>query len=469
MQQLVQRSPMPVSAGELFDWHARPGAFERLVPPWQDVRVVERTGGLEEGSRLHMQLCLGPLRKSWVAVHERIIEGQEFTDWQARGPFAHWRHRHRCLPGEGPGGTASSILSDEIEYRLPLSAIAQPLAGRFARADLERMFRFRHERTRRDLLRHAQASDRSLHVAVTGSSGLLGTALCAFLTTGGHRVTRLVRRAPRERLDGTTELSWDPAGGTLDAAALGGVDAVVHLAGEPIAGRRWSARQKAAIRSSRIDSTRLLADTIAAMPHPPRTLVVASGAGFYGNRAAPADEQSSAGTGFLPETAVAWEQAAHRARRDDTRVVCLRIGVVLGAQGGMLRRLLLPFSLGLGGRVGSGAQPFSWISLDDAIGVIHRALTSADLEGPVNAVAPALNSQADFAAALGRTLRRPTVLPLPATVVRRLFGQMGQDLLLGGAPVVPAMLQRIEYPFLDRDLESALRFELGRLEARRSG
>ena len=223
-----------------------------------------------------------------------------------------------------------------------------------------------------------------MNVDITGSSGLVGSTLVPMLTTGGHHVTKLVRSDA-----GEFDVEWDPQADTFDAAALDGVDAVVHLAGENIAAARWNANVKEKIRSSRVNGTRVLCEGLAKMPTPPKVLVCASAIGFYGDRGDELlTEESAAGSGFLAEVAQEWEAATAPAREAGIRVVHLRFGVILSPRGGALAKMLLPFKLGMGGRVGSGRQYWSWISVDDAAGAIHHALMTDSLRGPVNAVAP---------------------------------------------------------------------------------
>jgi len=282
--------------------------------------------------------------------------------------------------------------------------------------------------------------------------------LVARLRRVGAAVGCLVRR-PAE--PGRDEMAWEPATGQIDRAALEGVDAVVHLAGENIAAGRWTAQRKEAIRASRVDGTRLLAEALASLARPPRVLVAASAVGFYGHRGdEEVDETSPPGHGYLPDVCQQWEAAALPAAAAGIRVVHLRIGMVLSRAGGALARMLPPFRMGLGGRIGSGRQWVSWIAREDLLAIIERALTHDSWAGPVNAVAPGPVTNAEFTRTLARMLRRPAVLPLPASVVKLLFGEMGQCLLLEGARVRPGKLVADGFPFVYPDLESALRDEL---------
>ncbi len=298
-------------------------------------------------------------------------------------------------------------------------------------------------------------------VAVTGATGLVGSALVPLLERVGHGVVRLVRGAPAEA-SGERVGRWDPDTGAV-TPGLDGIDAVVHLAGESVAGGRWTAARKWRIRESRVGATRRLSETLARQPTPPRVLVCASAIGYYGARGdAVLREESPPGAGFLPDLCREWEAAAAPAARRGIRVVHLRIGIVLSPKGGALGAMLPVFRLGLGGLVGSGTQWMSWIGMDDTLGAILHALMNEALAGPVNVVAPAPVTNREFARTLGRVLRRPAILPFPAFAARLAFGQMADELLLASARVEPARLQATGYRFRDPRLEGALRRLLGR-------
>jgi uncharacterized protein (TIGR01777 family) len=294
-------------------------------------------------------------------------------------------------------------------------------------------------------------------VVVSGATGLVGSALVAALERSGASVFRLVRRRPVSE----AEVSWNPAQGTLDPRSLSGADAVVHLAGENVAGGRWTPARKDAIRRSRVDGTRLLAEALAGLDRKPRVLVSASAIGIYGSRAdEPLTETSAPGTGFLADVCREWEAATTPAREAGVRVVTPRLGLVLARQGGALPKMLTPFRLGLGGVVGGGHQWVSWIGLADLVAVLTHLLTRNDIAGPVNAVAPAPVTNGELTKTLGRVLRRPTLCPLPAFAVRLLFGEMGEAALLGSARVLPARLQASGFRFATPELDGALRAAL---------
>lgn len=446
---------MPVSADALWAWHTRPGALERLMPPWDGTVVLDRTGGLEDGARITLSVPVGPVRLRWVSRHRDCRPGRGFVDEQIEGPFARWVHTHAMIP-DGP---SASILEDRIEYAAPGGAPGR-LLGRFmTERRLEALFRYRHETLRGDLVEHARFADRPrLTVAISGASGLVGTMLSHFLTTGGHRAIRLVRG----RATAPETAAWDPERGLLDPDTLPRLDACIHLAGVSIGGARWTERRKAAIRHSRVAGTASLSRSLAALPPPRPALLCASAVGYYGHSTSPVTEADGPGHGFLAEVCQAWEAAADPAREAGLRVAHLRLAPVLSPAGGLLKVLLPLFKAGLGGPVGSGTQGFSWIAIDDVAGAFHQALFDARLAGPVNTSAPAPVSNAEFARTLGRVLGRPAVLPAPSFGVRLVLGrEMADETALGGQWVLPKRLEESGYRFRHPALAPALAHLLG--------
>lgn len=451
-----RRCLLPSSVELAFAWHERRGALERLTPPWQQLTVVRAADGLHPGSRVELRVKLGPFWRRWVAEHREYVAGRQFQDVQVSGPFALFEHTHRITPED----TANCWLEDYIEYAPPGGWLGCWLAGRFIDHELDRAFAFRHRVTTADVaLMVSTERATSMKVLITGATGLIGRQLAPLLSTQGYEVFRLVRREPTEAND----IPWNPATGMLHPARLEGLDAVVHLAGENIAGARWTDAMKERIRSSRVDSTRLLCQTLSELKRKPKTLVCASAIGYYGDRGSEQLAEGSArGEGFLPEVCEAWENACEPARQAGLRVVNLRIGVVLSSRGGALAKMLMPFRCGLGGVIGDGRQYMSWIAIDDVAGAIYHCLTRGELSGPVNATAPNPASNYEFTKTLGGVLRRPTVMPMPAFAVRLAFGQMGEELLLSSTRVAPQQLQQTAYQFRFPTLEGALRHLLGR-------
>ncbi|HKG12719.1 MAG TPA: TIGR01777 family oxidoreductase [Pyrinomonadaceae bacterium] len=303
-----------------------------------------------------------------------------------------------------------------------------------------------------------------MKVIVTGSGGLVGRALVRSLLADGHSVTRLVRGGAQQfRAPGSAAVEWNPEGGTIDAKELEGHDAAVHLAGEPIAEGRWDDAKKRRIMESRVKGTRLIAEALASLSEKPRVLVSASAIGFYGDRGAEVmREESASGEGFLSEVCREWEKATLAASQAGVRVVHVRIGFVLDAEGGGLPKMLTPFKLGVGGKVGGGRQYISWITLEDLVRVLRRAIEDESLRGPVNAVAPGAVTNEEFTKALGRVLGRPTILPVPAFALRLAFGEVADAVMLASTRVEPARLKESGFDFKHAEVEAALRSVLGK-------
>ncbi|MCA9243845.1 MAG: TIGR01777 family oxidoreductase [Phycisphaerales bacterium] len=442
-----KRSVLPLAAEQVFDWHARPGALERLIPPIDDVRIVERKGTIRPGDSVVLDIKKGPLRFTVRAEHGEWEPGRSFTDRMTQGPFSEWRHLHEF----SPMSDSMCEMIDRIYYR-PGALLRWKPGG--VEADLKKGFDWRHERVRRDLAR--QVGDTPLTIVVAGGSGLVGSALIPFLTTAGHSVKQLVRREPRD----DTEIVWRPSDGKFEGDVLRGVDAVVHLGGAGIADKAWTDERKRVIRDSRVDSTRLLAKAIAATPQPRPAFICASAIGYYGTGSdKPIDETAPAGAGFLADVCREWEAATKAASEAGARVVNVRIGIVLTPRGGALAALLPIFRSFVGGPAGSGDQVMSWIGLDDLIGVLHHAIRNQDVRGPINATAPQPATNREFSETLGRVLSRPSFAPAPAFAIKTVMGDRAQ-LVLEGARVLPKKLQESGFEFQEPNLEGALKWEL---------
>jgi uncharacterized protein len=455
MDVFEQQVTLPAAAEAVFDWHARPGTFERLMPPWEQIEVLWHTGGIGDEARAEIQVRIGPIRKRWIAEHRGYVRGRQFQDVQLGGPFAHFEHTHRISPLT----ERSCVLEDHIEYVLPLGTLGRMFGGRYVRGKLARMFRYRHDITRHDIRAHALYEGQPrMKVLVTGGTGLVGSALCPFLTTGGHEVYRLTRSMPKAAND----IHWNPEKGDLPKAQLEGFDAVVHLAGESIAGARWNAKVKSRLRDSRIKGTKFLCATLAQLQRPPKSLICASAIGYYGDRGADLlNESAKPGAGFLADLCREWEAAADSVRAKGMRVVNLRFGFVLTPKGGGLAAMLLPFKLGGGGIIGNGHQYWSWVALDDVVGAIHHCLMNERISGPVNVTAPSPVTNYEFTKTLGKVLNRPTIVPMPAFAARLALGEMANELLLASARVMPNRLSESGYEFRYPTLEGALRHLLG--------
>ena len=440
------------SRPDVWAWHLRPGALARLTPPFESSEILA-SGGVVDGARVEVRAGVLPWVDSvWTMEHYDVVAPERFRDRMLRGPFDRWEHFH----GFEALSSTKTRATDEISWQLPLGTVGA-LADGMVRARLERMFAYRHATLTADLAEQARGAGRVLRIAVTGAGGLVGQQLVPFLGTAGHTVTPLVRGTPKPG-----EVRWDPAG-NWDATPLDGYDAIIHLAGESIAGARWSEARKARIRGSRIDGTRSLTTALAKLPHPPKLFIGASAMGIYGDRGAEElTERSTSGTDFLGEVAQGWEEAATPLATVGARTVHLRFGVLLSPAGGALGKMLPAFLAGAGGRLGTGKQYMSWLALDDAIYLVHRALIDDRYSGPVNAVAPIAPTNAEFTEVLGKVLHRPTLIPVPTFALTTLFGEMAHAAILASQRVVPARLRELGFTWRYPELEGALRHLLGR-------
>jgi uncharacterized protein len=441
---LTYSSVVPFEPDEVFGWHTRPGAINRLMPPWQPARVAQEAHSVRSG----LAVLALPGGLHWLARHDpdSYDPPRQFADFlePPLGRALRWRHTHQFAPV----ATQGTLVTDIVDTPVPARA-------------LRPMFGYRHRQLAADLAAHARAREvcpEPVTVAVTGASGLIGSNLAALLTTGGHRVVRLVRHAPMR----PDEREWRPD--DPDPELLAGVDAVVHLAGASIAGR-FTAERKREILLSRTGPTRALASLAAKRPGGLRAFVTASAVGFYG-----ADrgdeiltEASERGTGFLADVTTAWEDAASPAAAAGVRTVQVRTGIVQTPRGGVLRMLYPLFAAGLGGPIagGTGWQP--WIEIDDLLDIYLRAVTDPVLAGPVNAVAPGEVRNTGYTRVLGRVLRRPALIPVPAAGPRLLLGSEGaRELAEASQRVRPAALTAADHQFRYPELDGALRHVLGR-------
>lgn len=448
---------LPFDRPTVWDWFCRPGAMTRLAAPWGPLQPVREARNLRDGEAVLRPVIAtaGVPGTKWVARHrpELFVDGQQFADHVVSQPFSaitRWEHLHRFE--DNPDG---ALMLDKVSTRVPRSVLTP-------------IFRYRARQALDDLAAHARAASewgaRPTTVAITGAGGLVGSALSAFLSTGGHRVIHLVRRDPDP--DAAYEQRrWHP-----DApvhAMLDGVDAVVHLAGEPI-GSRFTNSHMNQVRDSRVGPTRRLAEAIAAHSKAGgsvRTFVSASAIGFYGSEHEDEllDEFAPAGQDFLAGVVRDWEEATQPAAQAGIRTVVVRTGIVQSSRGGTLAMLKPLYEAFVGGRLGDGRQWMSWIGLDDLVEIYHRALLDANLAGPVNAVAPQAVRNSEYSRELASALHRPSLVPVPGFGPRLLLGERGaRELALASQRVVPRVLVESGHHFRHPDLTAALRHELGK-------
>lgn len=425
-------SDIDASCADVFAWHERPGAFTRLVPPWQRLELLKEAESLKDGTAI-LKL---PGGLKWVAQHDAnaFVHPTQFVDEIANLRLP-WRHTHTL---EAVGDRTR--MTDHVET---------PIPGRL----LKPGFIYRHRQLRDDLAAHQRAALDPMTIAISGSTGLVGAQLTAFLTTGGHKVIRLVRHQSTK----PNERQWNPDNPASDL--LDGVDAVIHLAGESIAGH-FTRKHKAKIYDSRVDPTRKLAEVATNCT----VFVSASAIGFYGSDRGDEilTEASERGDGFLADVVADWEAAS---QNFPNRRVVVRTGIVQSSRGGTLKLMLPIFKAGIGGKLGDGHQWFSWIGLDDLIDVYHRALYDDQLSGPVNAVAPNPVRNSQFTKTLARVLNRPALLPVPKFGPAILLGKEGaEELAFANQHVVPTILVNHDHQFRRGELEPALRHEVGRFQ-----
>ncbi len=442
---------VPCSAAQLFAYHAAPGAFGRLSPPFDDAVVIEPLRELKNGARAVMDVgLLGPVRDRWVALHDDVVFGKGFVDTMVEGPFKAWRHEH-IFEALTP---TSSRLVDRITYEGPFFGLGNFVVER----KLARMFQHRHATTLLDASTLA-ATTKKLRVGVTGARGLIGTEVRALLSVLGHDVVSFVRAASQQG-DG---ISWDVDSGAVSAEAEA-LDAVVHLAGENIADGRLDDEKRERLKRGRVEQTAKFFDALQKLKKPPAVVVAASAVGVYGDRGDEVlDEDSASATGaadnFLAELCRGWEQAVI-GRAAPWRTVVLRIGIVQSPKGGALQKLLPSFQAGGGAVLGDGTGWTTPVSVDDMADIVHRAIVDDGLAGVVNAVPPSPVTQKTYAETLAQALSRPRLLSVPRGALRLALGEFG-DRLLDSARVVPTKLNGRGHRFRHPDLETALRHVTG--------
>lgn len=459
------------SRSALFRYHQSPGAIDRLIPPWENVTVIESGDSLVPGSRVRIANRQFGVRQIWNAEHLELVEGSLFVDQLTNGPFRKWVHRHEFTDV----GSYGSQLSDRIEFELPF-APASNLALPWVRTQLDSMFRFRHRVTSDDikfgesLSKIREQSSARLRIGVTGSTGLIGRRVCELASVLGYDVVRIVR--PESAMGGSrfptgVKVSRLRGGTSEDRCRLEGLDAVIHLGGYGIADRRWSTEVKRRILDSRVAGTRQLIEGLGRLDFPPKALVSASGVGIFGDRGDQiCDEMTPAGIGFLSDVAKEWESAAmsYGSSTSGTkarRVAIARMGVVLHPRFGALSKLLFPFRMGLGGRIGNGKQYWPWVHIDDAASILLHLAAQSACEGPYHVASPEVPTNRDFAKTLAKVLSRPASLPTPAFAMRLLLGEMAGPLLLASTRVTTSRLTTSGYGFRFASLEEALRNLLG--------
>lgn len=454
---LTFESELPVSVERAFAWHENAGALIRLIPPWEKVRVVSPFQGMHDGVKVKFEVKQGPVTLKWLAEHFDYKKNEQFCDRSLSGPFKSFVHHHKFSPrSEG-----RSFLSDQIEYSIPVTPLSDPVMGGFVERKLKSMFAYRHRVTYGDLQAQQVHGLKPLRILISGANGLIGRQLYAYFMQAGHQVWRLVRG--KKELAEEQTILWNPEVPFADLSVLEGFDAVIHLAGAGIADERWSPTRKALLRSSRVAGTTHLAEALAKLRRKPKVLISGSAIGIYGNRGDEVltEKSSTNSKGFLEDLARDWEAAARPAEKAGIRTVFLRTGVVLSPAGGALAKMLFPFQMNLGGRLGDGKAWMSWIALDDMLSGIEFLVAKDSIEGPVNFVAPNPVRNADFTKTLAGALNRFVGPQVPAAALRLMFGEMADAALLSSLNVQPSVLQNAGYTFRYTDLRRCFQHVLG--------
>ncbi len=424
----------------------------RLLPPWERVEILSADPGVASGTRVKLRTRAG---RHWIETElERrdTIAGEQFREVALKSPYAEWDHLHRVEPVDAK----SCILKDEVRYRIAGGAWGQSRARRAARTVLDRLFRYRHEVTKQDLER--QTVQASLRILVGGASGLIGRALVPFLTSQGHEVIRLVRH-PTKAPD---EIPWIPMHSILNANVLDGIDAIVNLSGADILEKSWTQERVIEIRNSRVWTTQTLVGTMRKMHTRPRVFVSASAVGYYGNCGDRIlTEQDPSSDRALSLICDCWEEAALSAEELYVRTVCLRTGLVLTPDGGILGKMMPIFRAGFGGPVGRRKNWISWISMDDHLAAILHAIVNPKMRGAVNSVAPEPVQVGQFAEELGRAMRKPCWLPVPPLALYLRYGVRAEHILLFSQRAIPEGLRAADFTFRYPTLSQALAHELG--------
>ena len=454
---------VPVPVDQLFSWHENPGAFERLTPPFEPVKVKKRKGGID-GGEVHLQMNLGPIPLPWVARHHDYIKNEQFLDEQVSGPFASWNHAHLFEKIDAK----SSKLIDKIDYKLPFGTVGKTFGGAFAEQKIKQMFAYRRNITKNDLVSQSKYSGSPLNIAVTGGSGLIGSQLKPYLTTAGHSVENIVRGRPQKG-----ELSWNLENKTM--SNLSGKDVVIHLAGEPISKPLggmvplpWTKWKRNEILKSRVEGTKLISEHIASLNNPPKVMICASAVGYYGDRGEDLlSESEESGDDYFSHVVSEWEKAAQPAIDAGIRVVFLRIAPVMSPLGGALQVLGNAARLGSSPPVAGGKQWWSWISLDDVVDVIYHSIINEKLSGPVNVASPNPVRQKEWASTLakviwGRFGPLTGLIPVPGFVLKSVLGEFGDVLALSSIKIDSSKLLDSGYEFRFENLEDCFRHLLGK-------
>ena len=456
----IKSTKIPATNKDAFDYHTREGALERLVPTWSILGATSHEGNIRDGAISTLKVSLWPISFKWTAAHFGFLQDRQFQDKMVKGPFQSWIHTHSFIPDE----IGHCIMEDKIAYSPPFGKLGPILLNDTIQNNLNQLFHYRHRILINDInLWKIARRSKAQKILITGSHGLIGSSLIPLLTVAGeHKITRLSRPSSNRNNTNSHSIVWDPSDDKVNVKELEGFDVVIHLAGENIFGR-WTDKKKQRILKSRINSTRLLCDSLIKLANPPSTLICASATGFYGNQGNEVlTEESKPGFGFLSDVCQKWEESTETARDAGIRVVNTRFGVVLTPKGGMLQKLLALSRFGLSLRLGDENQYISWVSIEDVIGSIFYSIINSSIRGPVNVVSPNPVTNLEFSKTLARIVKSKIMLPISQKVARMMLGELADAMIRSSALVVPNKLSSAGYKFVNPDLEDAFRLLLGR-------
>lgn len=444
---LTLKTIVDATCEEVYAYHEKADAINRIFAPWEEVDLLHKPSGLEVGGVVHIQ----KMGHNILIKHTRCDKPYGFEDEQIVGFLPSFKHKHVF---NKISETQTEII-DEIEYELPKGFFKKKIMGGFTKHAIK-MFEYRHKIYEEDFRQFRLSKRKPLRILVSGSHGFVGNHLCMILNLFGDEVFKLVRKPSKDIRD----IYWDPLEEKVNIQLLEGFDVVIHLAGESIT-TAWTEKNKKCIYDSRVNSTKLLTHVLNQLKSPPKLFLCASGCGFYGNREDEVlDESASKGTSFLSEVTQAWESRAKEFIKG--RVILMRFGAVIGLKGGVLQKLLMPFKMGCGVIMGSGFQWISWISIDDLTYQILHILKDETLQGPVNFTAPHPVTAEEFSKTLGFLLKRPVFFRFPASLIKILLGKRGEELLLTSVKCVPKILIESGSVFSYPTLSEALKVYLGR-------
>ncbi|SCA59014.1 hypothetical protein AB751O23_BY_00020 [Chlamydiales bacterium SCGC AB-751-O23] len=438
-----------------FQWHQRIGTFERLFPPWANASFQTLTPPVANRNEFEFGFsCLGR-HETWKGKYLDVQENHSFSDMQVKGPFYFWLHKNSFSSAPSKNKT---IITNQIEFELPYGNLGKHLFSPSVKQQLRALADYRHKILQRDI----PLFQRNLplkKILITGSHGFLGMHLKNFLLSQGHEVHSL-----KHIFNGKSanSKSWSYLNTSLPHELLEGYDVVIHLAAENLINSQWTRSKKEEIYQSRVMGTKLISQTLSELNSPPELFMCASGVGYYGNTPHLVTEDAPKGKGFLSDVNSDGEKACEAALKKGIRTTMLRFGHILSPDGGVLKKLLPYFSWGLGAKIASGEQAISWIALDDALHACSHLIHNKSLEGPINFVSPFSISQRKFAKALASTLKRPQMLQIPSCLIKLLFKEMGEHLLLNSQEVSPQKLLQSNFKFQHDNLSKLLPLYLGK-------